>query len=597
MSKSSADSSSFLAFSALKILDGCIRGNRSIKYRELVWDIDERGKMGENLLHICLLHNTVDHNDLAKLVVKRYPKMVNDIFISEEYYGLSPLHQAIVNEDVEMVYFMCKNNADVHQRCYGSFFCAEDQKSSRTDSLEHEWVDLVHSTRYTGQMYWGEYPLSFAACTNQPDCFRLLRTCKADPNRQDTNGNTVLHLTVIHELPEMFRLAHELGAKLHIKNNQKLTPMGVAAKLAKKKMFDLILHLEQDIIWTYGDVTCTAFPLQDIDTIDEITGHLNHTSALSLIVYGKKSTHLDFFDGLLEDLLEEKWRVFARNRLIWSMTTYLFYLLSFYIAFMTRNCYSDSTIYENVWIKANASHTSLLPHFMAKSSYLSMNYEHEEISERCHLWNYKDRPGEYRQRFRLITEFITLLFAIVQVVQEGVDIGHSGRKRWWKVTRSFPAKMLHKFSFTIVLMMFPIRYSCAYHENVVVVENTCAIIAVLATTFHLFFFCRGMKFVGPFVLMVYKIIIGDMLRFLLIYLIFLISFSQSCFMIFKSCEREYLELLRTKGIRSNFENIMGTPIEAIMRMFLMSVGNSALFIKTSTIVPASLCRFWPRSSS
>ncbi|KAK6019263.1 ankyrin repeat protein, partial [Ostertagia ostertagi] len=87
--------------------------------------------------------------------------------------GLSPLHQAIVNEDVEMVYFLCKKGADVHQRCYGSFFCADDQKASRTDSLEHEWVDLVQNTRYTGQMYWGELPLSFAACTNNQEMFTL----------------------------------------------------------------------------------------------------------------------------------------------------------------------------------------------------------------------------------------------------------------------------------------------------------------------------------------------------------------------------------------------------------------------------------------
>lgn len=48
-------------------------------------------------------------------------------------------------------------------------------------------------------MYFGEYPLSFAACTNQSDCFRLLIAKHADPNRADTNGNTVLHLAVIHE--------------------------------------------------------------------------------------------------------------------------------------------------------------------------------------------------------------------------------------------------------------------------------------------------------------------------------------------------------------------------------------------------------------
>lgn len=97
-----------------------------------------------------MLLNTADMNELVKQMTYRFPKIVNDIFLSEEYYGLSPLHQAIVNEDLEMVYFLCRKGADVHQRCYGSFFCADDQKASRTDSLEHEWVDLVQSTKYTG---------------------------------------------------------------------------------------------------------------------------------------------------------------------------------------------------------------------------------------------------------------------------------------------------------------------------------------------------------------------------------------------------------------------------------------------------------------
>lgn len=42
---------------------------------------------------------------------------------------------------------------------------------------------------FFSRMYFGEYPLAFAACTNQFDCYRLLRAKKADPNSQDTNGN------------------------------------------------------------------------------------------------------------------------------------------------------------------------------------------------------------------------------------------------------------------------------------------------------------------------------------------------------------------------------------------------------------------------
>lgn len=34
--------------------------------------------------------------------------------------------------------------------CFGAFFCPDDQKGSRTDSLEHEYVDLNQKTDYPG---------------------------------------------------------------------------------------------------------------------------------------------------------------------------------------------------------------------------------------------------------------------------------------------------------------------------------------------------------------------------------------------------------------------------------------------------------------
>ncbi|CAJ0557804.1 unnamed protein product, partial [Mesorhabditis spiculigera] len=74
-----------------------------------------------------------------------------------------------------MVSILLRRGADVNKRCHGAFFCAEDQKSSRTDSLEHEYVELSTKTNYTGRMYFGEYPLHFAACMNQPECYRAVK--------------------------------------------------------------------------------------------------------------------------------------------------------------------------------------------------------------------------------------------------------------------------------------------------------------------------------------------------------------------------------------------------------------------------------------
>lgn len=54
--------------------------------------------------------------------------------------------------------------------------------------------ECAHEKSYA---YWGEYPLSFAACLGLIDCYKLLLAKGADPNRQDSNGNTTLHMTVI----------------------------------------------------------------------------------------------------------------------------------------------------------------------------------------------------------------------------------------------------------------------------------------------------------------------------------------------------------------------------------------------------------------
>lgn len=75
---------------------------------------------------------------------------------------------------------------------------------------------------------------------------------QADPENQDINGNTVLHMLVIHEKLSMFDIAYETGGSLSIKNNLKLTPLTLAAKLARVEMFFHILNIEREIYWQLG---------------------------------------------------------------------------------------------------------------------------------------------------------------------------------------------------------------------------------------------------------------------------------------------------------------------------------------------------------
>lgn len=66
------------------------------------------------------------------------------------FTGENVLHIAIVNEDPSMVKFLLAADVHFQERCFGNFMCPEDQKSSRTDSLDHEWVNVCPVTNYLG---------------------------------------------------------------------------------------------------------------------------------------------------------------------------------------------------------------------------------------------------------------------------------------------------------------------------------------------------------------------------------------------------------------------------------------------------------------
>jgi transient receptor potential cation channel subfamily V protein 5 len=57
--------------------------------------------------------------DLPKLycrMLKWFPKLLNDIYLSEEYYGENVLHMCCVAEDASLVKWLLDIGADIH-RC------------------------------------------------------------------------------------------------------------------------------------------------------------------------------------------------------------------------------------------------------------------------------------------------------------------------------------------------------------------------------------------------------------------------------------------------------------------------------------------------
>jgi transient receptor potential cation channel subfamily V protein 5 len=49
--------------------------------------VEKRGFCGETAFHVCFLMQTPTHLTLARRLLKHYPKLINDVYLSEEYYG------------------------------------------------------------------------------------------------------------------------------------------------------------------------------------------------------------------------------------------------------------------------------------------------------------------------------------------------------------------------------------------------------------------------------------------------------------------------------------------------------------------------------
>lgn len=56
--------------------------------KRVCWDLDLRGGVGEHILHICFLSGSTVHFALAKRLLRHFPRLIDDLYMGDEYYGL-----------------------------------------------------------------------------------------------------------------------------------------------------------------------------------------------------------------------------------------------------------------------------------------------------------------------------------------------------------------------------------------------------------------------------------------------------------------------------------------------------------------------------
>jgi hypothetical protein len=404
-----------------------------------------------------------------------------------------------------------------------------------------------HFFHPTKPMGLGEVPLSFAACTNQREMVEVLLDAGADMCDTDTAGNTVFHhlmrkenLTMFDFLVDCYHRREERGwtatsstLPWDIANASGMTPFTYSAYLGSEKMFCALLERRHELQWKYGSVTCYLYPLDDLDTPLIETG--NRKPALHWIVHNE---HLDLLrQTRIAELLRKKWDRFAERIFLRKLFFTLFYLLAFSLSSILR---PSSTEWSWVWRMFSNPlddlHDPSAIHSVGASGILS--------------WIDHFRGSPISILIYYFAELTVFLGALNKGWNEANEMSRLGLSAYWKCSG---ALFVENFSSTCYVIVLFLSYALEV-TGLPGVVVTRSIAGLLAYIYMLFFFL-GFRLTGPFIVIVGRMASVDLVRFFLLFSVFLFGYSQAFYVLFE----DQGVLAFVERIRLCFMVILGEP--------------------------------------
>lgn len=440
-----------------------------------------KSQQGKSALMKALLHLKDGKNDCVEVLIDISEKLgdlkefVNAAYTNSYYKGQTALHIAIERRSIPYVQLLISKGADVHIKASGTFFQPHDGPN----------------------FYFGELPLSLAACTNQPDMVKFLMVNeyqRADAKLVDSYGNTVLHALVgiadnskdnTAFVTSMYDCVLKVTAQMHpklkledIENKNRLTPLKMAAKTGKSEIFSHILqrefheshtkHLSRKFTeWVYGPIHSSLYDLASVDSYE-------NKSVMDILVYGSEipNRHMMLETEPLTCLLEEKWKRFAGPIFFFNFLVYLVYLIVFTIvAYNKKKRQVPFPVERNM--RGFLYVTGQLLMLLANIYFFIMGIVDMK----------RKRP---KLKTLLIDGYYEILFfvqGILFLVSAGLYL--SGREEY--------------LSFLVLCLAF--------------------------SWVNLLYYSRGDKHMGIYSVMIQKMILGDILRFLFVYIVFLFGFA------------------------------------------------------------------------
>ncbi|KAM6167637.1 transient receptor potential cation channel subfamily V member 6 [Erethizon dorsatum] len=443
-------------------------------------DVHQRGAMGETALHIATLY---DNLEVAMVLIEAAPELVIEPMTSELYEGQTALHIAVMNQNVNLVRALLTHGASVSARAIGLAF----QQSPH---------NLI---------YYGEHPLSFAACVGSEEIVRLLIEHGADIRAQDSLGNTVLHILILQPNKtfacQMYNLLLSYDGGDHLQslelvpNHQGLTPFKLAGVEGNTVMFQHLMQKRKHIQWTYGPLTSTLYDLTEIDSSGD------EQSLLELIVTTKKREARQILDQTpVKELVSLKWKRYGRPYFCVLGAIYVLYIICFTVCCVYRPLKPRTTN------QTSPRDNTLLQQMLLQEAYVTP-----------------------KDDLRLVGELVSIFGAVIILLVEIPDIFRLGVTRFFGHTiLGGPFHVIIVTYACMVLVTMVMRLTNADGE---VVPMSFALVLGWC---NVMYFARGFQMLGPFTIMIQKMIFGDLMRFCWLMVVVILGFASAFYIIFQT---------------------------------------------------------------
>uniref|UniRef100_A0A8C0JD31 Transient receptor potential cation channel subfamily V member 3 n=1 Tax=Chelonoidis abingdonii TaxID=106734 RepID=A0A8C0JD31_CHEAB len=448
---------------------------------------------GKTCLMKALLNINQNTNEIVKMLLSFgeensfLERLINAKYTEEAYKGQTALNIAIERRQYDIAQTLIEKGADVNAHSQGVFF---------NPKHKHEGF------------YFGETPLALAACTNQPDIVQLLMdNRRTDITSQDSRGNNILHALVT--VAEDFKTQNDFVIRMYdmillksksrtletMKNKDGLTPLQLAAKSGKLEILKYILSREikdkpnrslsrKFTDWAYGPVQSSLYDLTELDTTAD-------NSLLEIIVYNTNigNRHEMLTLEPLHSLLRMKWKKFARHMFFMSCCFYFIYNIILTLVSYYRPRRDEAP-----------------PYPLALTRNMG--------------W------------LQLLAQVLIMIAAIFLAIKESVAIFLLRPSD----LQSILSDAWFHFAFFIqaVLVIFSVfLYLFSYKEHLV-----CLVLAMALGWANMLYFTRGFQSMGIYSVMIQKVILQDVIKFLVVYIVFLLGFGVALAALIETCPND-----------------------------------------------------------